>query len=82
MDVCVINNLTLPRIAWLLVNVWRPGFIDRPWIEYRQGKSVELRPRDAGETVYLQIDGDPAGALPARFEIADWQINMVIPGRP
>lgn len=79
LDVCVISDLTLPRIAWLLANVWRPDFINRPWIQYRQGKSVDLCPCSEGETVYLQIDGDPAGALPARFDIADWQINMVVP---
>lgn len=82
LDVCVITGLTLPRIAWLLANVWRPDFIERPWIEYRQGSTVELTPRLENETVYLQIDGDPAGALPARFALADWPIQMVVPGLP
>lgn len=78
-DVCAFSGLSLPRLAWLLVIIWRPSFIQRPWIQYRYGQDVEIRPYDPAETVYLQIDGDPAGTIPARFRIAAWQISMVVP---
>lgn len=79
LDVCAISGISKARIAWLLANVWRPDFIDRPWIDYRQGKVIELQPADSEATVYLQIDGDPAGQIPARFEVADWPVHMVVP---
>lgn len=79
LDVCAISGLNLPRIVWLMANVWRPGFVDRSWIDYRQGKMIDLVPRDSGQTVYLQIDGDPAGTLPATFTVADWPVRMVVP---
>jgi len=79
LDVCVISGMSITRLGWLMVNVWRPSFIDRPWIAYRQGKSIELKARNEDEMVYLQIDGDPAGALPANFEIAPWPIQMIVP---
>lgn len=79
LDVCALSGLSLPRLAWLLANVWRPTFIDRPWIAYRQGQEVELRAHGVAESIDLQIDGDPAGTLPAHFTIADWQVQMIVP---
>lgn len=79
LDICALSGLSLARLAWLVANVWRPTYINRPWIEYRQGKMIELRPQQENETVYLQIDGDPAGTLPAQFAIADWPIHMIVP---
>lgn len=82
LDVCAIARLNLPRLVWLVLNVWRPRFIERPWITYRQTRAIELAARDPGETVYLQIDGDPAGTLPARFTMADWPVYLITPGAP
>ncbi len=79
LDICAFSGLSLPRLAWLMANVWRPTYINRPWIEYRQGTMIELRAQQDGETVYLQIDGDPAGTLPAQFRIATWPIQMIVP---
>ena len=79
LDVCAISGLSRARIGWLLLNVWRPAFLDQPWIAYRQGKCIELRPHHPDAPVLLQIDGDPAGTLPARLEIAGWRIQMIVP---
>ena len=82
LDICALSGLSLPRLGWLMARVWHPTFVERPWIAYRQGHEVELRARDAGETIYLQVDGDPAGALPARFAMADWPVHMIVPQAP
>lgn len=79
LDVCALSGLSKRRIAWLLLNVWKPGFVDQPWIQYRQGREIELAPADPDAPVYLQIDGDPAGIIPARFRLAPWQVHMVVP---
>lgn len=78
LDVCVLRNLTWTHLARLLAAVCRPGFARRKDVLYRQGKSVELFPA-AGERVPLQVDGDPAGTLPATFRIVPRALEVVAP---
>ncbi|MBX3178401.1 MAG: hypothetical protein KF886_13655 [Candidatus Hydrogenedentes bacterium] len=78
LDICAFSGLTRARLAWLALNVWWPGYTDRPWIACRQGRVVALRPASE-EPVDFQIDGDPAGILPARVELAGWSLRMVVP---
>lgn len=80
LDVCAFTDLTLARLAWILVNVWRPTYINKPWIAYRQGREILLEPASGEVPAYLQIDGDPAGSIPAAFSVASWQVKMVVPG--
>ena len=80
LDVCAFTDLSLARLAWLLIHVWRPGYIHQPWIAYRQGRAIRLEPAPGEKAAPLQIDGDPAGALPADFCVSPWQVNMVVPG--
>jgi diacylglycerol kinase family enzyme len=80
LDVCAFSSLSIPRLLWLVLNVWRPTFVNRHWIAYRQGREIRLDPCAGEAHAFLQIDGDPAGAIPASFSVADWQINMIVPG--
>ncbi len=79
LDVCAFSNLSIPRLTWLVLNVWRPGFVEKSWIAYRQGRDIQLEPADGQSPAYLQIDGDPAGTIPADFAVAPWRVNMVVP---
>ncbi len=79
LDVCAFSNLTIPRLLWLLANVWRPSFVEKSWIAYRQGHDIRLEPAEGESPAYLQIDGDPAGTIPADFAVASWRVNMVVP---
>jgi YegS/Rv2252/BmrU family lipid kinase len=78
LDVCAFTGLSLPRLAWLLVNVWRPGYIEQPWIAYRQGRDISLEPAAGEPAAPLQVDGDSAGVIPASFTVAPWRVNMVV----
>jgi diacylglycerol kinase family enzyme len=80
LDVCAFTDLSLARLAWILINVWRPNYIRKPWIAYRQGRKIRLEPASGEEPAFLQIDGDPAGSIPAEFSVASWQVHMVVPG--
>lgn len=80
LDVCAFTDLSLARLAWLVVNVWRPRYIEQPWIAYRQGRRILLEPAASEEAAPLQVDGDSAGEIPAEFAVAPWQVNMVVPG--
>jgi diacylglycerol kinase (ATP) len=79
LDVCVMRQITWYRLLWLVVRVWSPDFIAMPWITYRQGRCIELESADGDTTVLMQIDGDPAGELPATFTLVEWPLQMVCP---
>ncbi|MBI2425924.1 MAG: diacylglycerol kinase family lipid kinase [Candidatus Hydrogenedentes bacterium] len=75
-DVCCFTRLSLWRIALTLLVVYTPLFIRLPWVTHVQGHTVELTP-EIDARVPLQIDGDPAGELPARFAIEARAIQII-----
>ncbi|NUM53785.1 MAG: diacylglycerol kinase family lipid kinase [Candidatus Hydrogenedentes bacterium] len=78
LDVCILRNLNVAKILWLIVLAVLPGFADRKSVMYRQGRDVNLE-STTGERVPLQIDGDPAGELPAAFTVEPRSLHMVAP---
>lgn len=46
-------------------------------VRFLSGQTVELSQRK--DTIDLQIDGDPAGQLPARFELLPRAVEIVVP---
>lgn len=78
LDVCLMHQLNAYKLAELALEVWSPVFLKRPDITYLQGKRVRFEP--AGEVAApLQIDGDPAGEIPAEFGIVPGAITVVAP---
>ena len=78
LDVCILRKLTLGRLAALLWAVWRPGFAQNKHVLYRQAKVIELAPTET-PAAPLQIDGDPAGVIPATFRVAAGALRVVVP---
>lgn len=78
LDVCIVKDLSVLKVGWLIVLSMLPGFADRRAVTYRQGRHVELLP--AGPVpVPLQIDGDPAGTIPATFVVQPHALRVVAP---
>lgn len=77
-DVVALKRLSTWRLPILLATVWSPRFPERDDLVYLQGKEVVLEPAD-DVAVALQIDGDPAGTVPARFTILHHAIRFVAP---
>lgn len=78
LDVCAMGRLSIPKIAWLGAAVWMPRFPERRDVVYRQGKLIELEA--ASElAVPLQVDGDPAGFLPARCTVEPCAVSIIAP---
>ncbi|MBI3118689.1 MAG: hypothetical protein HYZ00_08395, partial [Candidatus Hydrogenedentes bacterium] len=75
LDVCLLHDLSVPRIITLLGKVWRPSFVEGAGVIYLQGRHVRLEAVDA--PVPLQVDGDPAGELPAEFEVSPRAVRVV-----
>lgn len=49
-------------------------------VSMRRAKVVEAEPIDPSGVVELDVDGEPLGRLPARFEILPGALAMVVPG--
>lgn len=78
LDVCLFRRLNAVRLMVLAATIWRGRFIEHKDVTYVQAKQVELYPASE-ETVPLQVDGDPAGSLPAAIRVNDAPINVVCP---
>ena len=78
LDVCLFRNLTMVRMARLALASWRPRFAERKDILYHTGREVTFESAD-GTEVPLQIDGDPAGTLPATFQAEPAALRVVAP---
>ena len=78
LDVCLLHNLSPARLIPLALTVWNPGFIEGKNVTYLQGKRIDLEPA-SDEPAPIQIDGDPAGFIPATFEVVPGGIEVVAP---
>lgn len=78
LDLVAFRDLTLFRMARLAAASFRAGFAERPDVLYLQCSEATFAPAGA-DPVYLQIDGDPAGELPASIRVAPGSLRMVAP---
>ncbi len=78
LDVCVMRNLTMVRLARHAVASWRSGFVARKDVLYRTGTRVRFEAVDS-RMLPLQIDGDPAGTLPSEFTVDPAALRVFAP---
>lgn len=78
LDVCILRNLSIGKILWLIFLAQLPGFADRRAVTYRQGLEVRLS-SSTNARVPLQIDGDPAGELPETFTVKRRALTVIAP---
>ena len=78
LDVCILRNLSISKILWLILLAQLHGFAERSAVMYRQGREIGLA-STTGAAVPLQIDGDPAGQLPATFTVEARALTVVAP---
>ena len=63
------------------IDVSRPGYdnqVNRSDITYLQSDTVDFQPLSKNE-VPLQVDGDPAVSIPAKFTILPKAVQVVAP---
>lgn len=78
LDICLFRRLGAIRLLVLTATIWRARFIEHEDVTYLQARHVELQ-EASKETVPLQVDGDPAGALPGTFQLNEIPISVVCP---
>ena len=77
-DVCVFTKLNPLKLATIAVTAPFGRHIRRRDVVHLTGQHVRLTPAEDGE-VPLQIDGDPAGLLPAEFTIEHQAVRVIAP---
>lgn len=77
-DVCLIHDITALKCASLACHVWSPSFTKRRDVVYVHGAHVLFEP-EGEEAAPLQVDGDPAGAIPAEFSMLPRAARIVAP---
>lgn len=78
LDVCAFPDTRMARLLVLALASLGRGFSGRRDLCYAKGADI-LFESATGKPVELQIDGDPAGHLPARFTIAPRALSVVAP---
>jgi diacylglycerol kinase (ATP) len=78
LDVVAVKRLNPLRMISLAVGSWLPSFSERKDLVYVQGRHVHLEPVD-DVAAPLQLDGDPAGMIPADFEVLPHASDVIVP---
>lgn len=79
LDLCAMHRLSVPKLAWMAIAVWSPGFPERGDVVYRQGTEFVLEPASS-LPVPLHVDGEVAGFLPATCRVLPGAFEMIAPG--
>jgi diacylglycerol kinase (ATP) len=76
LDVVVIPGFSKPRLLAELPKIYRGAHLEVPGVLARRGRVLEAR-SVGGEAPWVEIDGEPLGRLPARFEALPGALNLV-----
>jgi len=72
-DVVVLRGASKPRLLRKLHLVYRGGHLGLPEVVSRRGVAVEA---ESEHEVWIEIDGEPLGRLPARFELLPGALTL------
>jgi len=78
-DVVVVAPVSLPRLLVKLASVYRGTHLSDPALSLHRGVLVEAEV--SAETVLVELDGEPAGALPARIELLPRALRLIGPAQ-
>lgn len=76
LDVVVFREWSTFRCLGDLMRMRRGRLAERPDLFFRRSLRVEI---ESDEPVAVQVDGDPAGQLPARFDIDHQALELIVP---
>lgn len=68
-DVVWIRGASRGRLVRNLPRLYDGSHLALPEVSVRRGASVEIEPLGDGAEVCIEVDGEPIGRLPARFEL-------------
>lgn len=75
LDVVVVPSYSRLRLLGELPRIYRGTHLEVPGVELHRGRVVEAEAPAA--PVWIEVDGEPLGTLPARFEILPAAVTVV-----
>lgn len=75
-DVVTAEGMTVLQQLRLLGPLYRGDIEGRPGVRYERGRRVYAEPVDPEELVFLDIDGEPLGVLPATFTLRPAAVHL------
>ncbi|MCP4645476.1 MAG: diacylglycerol kinase family lipid kinase [bacterium] len=78
LDVCVFRNLNVLRLAYLMGTAVLGSIDKRAGVIYAKAKTIAFE-SVGGDAVPLQIDGDPAGEIPAALSVEPGGLRVIAP---
>ena len=77
-EVCVLGDFGRLELMMLTGSIYEGRHVYHPKVQIRRARVVEAS-APGGEEVFLDIDGEALGTLPARFEILPAALRLVVP---
>lgn len=79
LDMTLIPDIALSRIACEVFRLFTGTFLDVPEIVSAKGKVITVLPYEGSSAEPVEVDGEVIGRSPVRFEVMPDQINVMIP---
>ena len=76
LDMCIIRRQNVPGRGLVLLNALRRRYPLGARVTNEQFQSVTI---DADTPVPIEVDGEPAGTLPATFQVAPQMLTVIVP---
>jgi YegS/Rv2252/BmrU family lipid kinase len=76
LDVCIFKGEGVRQCLSHLIRVWLGRHLAHPEVEYHRVSRIALD----GASLAVQTDGNPAGRIPATFEIVPGALKVLVPG--
>lgn len=75
LDVVLVPGFSRARLVTRLPRLYRGTHLEEPGVVWQQARRVELEPL-SGEAIWIELDGEPLGRLPARFEVLPGAVTL------
>jgi len=81
-DVVAMGDLGFGDLLKSGTRIYKGTHLSMDKVSERRARVVEAEPVEPSAVVELDVDGEPLGKLPARFEIVPAALRIVVPGGP
>lgn len=79
-DVVAMGDLSFADLLKSGARIYKGTHLTMAKVSERRARVVEAEPIEPGAVVELDVDGEPLGKLPARFEVLPGAMRIVVPG--
>lgn len=75
-DVVWIRGTSKAKLVRNVPRLYRGGHVEQQEVSVQRGTCVEAEPLDPDAEIWVEVDGEPIGRLPARFELLPGALSL------